>query len=785
MDETFVSGEASPRAATFGGVSGRGVLLLLLLLSAALLSIYELGPPSAATADAPAAEFSSARAMRHLAEIAAAPRPMGSAEHSRVREYIIGELRAQGLSPEVQEVTAVNRTRGNPFYAGTVRNVVATLAGSGNSKAVVLAAHYDSVATGPGAFDAGAGLATMLETLRALKAGPALKNDVVFLFTDGEEVGLLGAQAFADEHPLAKQAGVVLNFDARGNSGPVIMFETSPGNGRLVEEFAAAAPQPVANSFVYDLYRLLPNDTDFTVFKRAGLEGYNFANIGGFTSYHTLLDNVSNADGRTLQHQGSYARVLARHFGNVDFGGPRREDVVYFSLPGSLLVNYPQALGSALAVLAALAFAAALVVGVRKGRLRWRGVALGFLALLLSMGGAYAAGALLWRGVRALRTDDKLLGQGNTYQSHLYMIACVLFAAALTAAVYFVFRRRAGVLDLAAGALLWWLLLLAPLAVLLPGSSYLLTWPLLFSLAAVFVLLLTDAREFGSWGHVAVLALCALPGVLLLVPAIYLVSAATALGMAGWVMVMVVLLVGLLVPHLDLLKLSHRWVLPGALLTACVGFLVAGVAASGFSAAQPRSDSLFYALDADTGKAVWGSVDQAPDEWTEQYLTASPQRSPLTEFFPSSSWPFLHHGAPPAPLDAPRLEVLGDETAGEVRTLRARVSSPRQAPVVAVYAGAGVEVVAAAVNGKAVQPPSQASPGGQKNWALLYSALPPEGVELTCSVKAAGPVTLKVVDRSYELPELPGTSFRPRPAHLMPALGQFNGMTLVSKSFSF
>src|SRR5207249_5261569 len=101
--------------------------------------------------------------------------------------------------------------------AGGVQNIMARLPGRepGGSD-VLLMAHYDGVEAGPAAADDGAGSAAILETLRALRAGPPLAHDVVALFTDGEEAGLLGAAAFVREHPWAKDVGIALNFEARG-----------------------------------------------------------------------------------------------------------------------------------------------------------------------------------------------------------------------------------------------------------------------------------------------------------------------------------------------------------------------------------------------------------------------------------------------------------------------------------------------------------------------------------------------------------------------------------------
>lgn len=275
MDQT-ISTIQSPRRSWELKYSA-GILTFLFLMFWVILSLYQASPPAAVSANAPAADFSSGRAMTHVQMLAKQPHPMGSIEHGVVRDYIFNTLATNGLQPSIQTATAVNRTADSMLVAATTQNVVARLQGTNNTKALLLSSHYDSRPQAFGASDDGAGVAAMLETLRALKSGAPLQNDVIFLFTDGEEDGLLGANAFTDEHPWAKDVGVVLNFDARGNSGPSMMFETSKSNGWLIQEFAKAAPYPVANSLLVEVYRLLPNSTDFTVFNAHGIQGLNFA----------------------------------------------------------------------------------------------------------------------------------------------------------------------------------------------------------------------------------------------------------------------------------------------------------------------------------------------------------------------------------------------------------------------------------------------------------------------------------------------------------------------------
>src|SRR5919198_2687774 len=186
-------------------------LTLLVVAGATLYGALPIGLPDPVPASAPPTAFSSARALAHVRAIAARPHPMGSPANAAVRTYLVEELSTLGLKPEVQKATAVTCcSHSGAFGAGTPQNVLARLDGTAKGgKAFLVVAHYDSVSTGPGASDDGAGVAAMLETIRALKAGPPLRHDVIFLFTDGEEPGMLGARAFVNGHPWAKDVGVV------------------------------------------------------------------------------------------------------------------------------------------------------------------------------------------------------------------------------------------------------------------------------------------------------------------------------------------------------------------------------------------------------------------------------------------------------------------------------------------------------------------------------------------------------------------------------------------------
>ena len=170
--------------------------------------------------------------MQHIRRFARQPHAMGTAEHARVRTYLVNQLRELGLSPTIQDTTVAPGT-----LVGHVYNIIGRLKGKGTGKAVLLMAHYDSQPNTLGAADDGAGVAAILETVRALRKSPALQNDIIVLLTDGEEYGLLGARGFM-LHPWAKEVGFVINLEARGNGGPSMTFEISPQNGWVVQELS-------------------------------------------------------------------------------------------------------------------------------------------------------------------------------------------------------------------------------------------------------------------------------------------------------------------------------------------------------------------------------------------------------------------------------------------------------------------------------------------------------------------------------------------------------------------
>ncbi|MGC5332515.1 M28 family peptidase [Micromonospora sp. DT62] len=733
-------------------------------------TLLDLRTPAPRPADAPPGEFSAARAYEHVEVVAARTHVAGSPANDQVRAHVEGVLRGLGLETEVQDTVAPEAGQLSGAAGGAtlarVRNVVARLPGTDPTGKVFLVAHYDSVQSGPGGNDDAAGTSAILEVARALAAGPRPRNDIVFVLTDAEEACLCGAAAFASSHPLAADGGVVLNLEARGSTGPVIMFETSRDNAALVDAFGRAAPHPVGTSFAVEIYRALPNDTDFTAFLDKDFVGLNSAYIDGGAIYHTPLDTPAAMDRASLQHHGDNALGLAREFGRVDLTAlDAGHDATYFPVPGGL-VRYPGWLVLPLALLALAAVAALGWLALRRGRTTGGRLAAGFGLALLPLVLAPLAAQLLWAAITALRPGyAELL---DPYRPTFYRLAVVALAAAVLFTWYALTRRRVGPAALAIGGLGWLAVLGVLLAVLVPGGAYLVTLPALAGALAGLVAL--SVRIDGPWPVVAT-TLAAAVAVVILLPTVVLLFPALGMAMGGVAALVAVLLGLAALPVVDLLhpqaggqrgllavRARRLGALPAAATTlAAVVLAGVGLAVDRFDAAHPAPTHLMYALDAGTGQARWLSHEEDPQPWTDGYVDGVIEVAD----FPGLGDAELRAGpAQAANLPAPKLEVLADTTAGTERTLRLRLVPQRQVRLTTLHVDAATAtVLRAEVAGRAV--PVEAREG-RWGFGLVFHAPPPEGIEVTLTVTPkAGQVALRAMDASDGLDALPG--FRPRP----------------------
>lgn len=331
------------------------------LVLALLLAVLALQVPAPPPADAPATAFSAHRALADVNEIARAPHPVGSAEHARVQAFLLRRMEMLGLQTSTQSgpisrgaARYLRRMGGDPAAADfTATNLVGLLPGRNpDLPAVALMAHYDTVPMSAGAADDSAGVAAVLEAVRAIRARGPADRTLVVLLTDAEEIGLEGARVFWGGHPLRDRIGAVVNLEARGGGGRAMMFETGRGNAQTIDLFARVAGRVdggvTSNSLAVFVYELMPNGTDFTVPRDRGVQGLNLAFIGRPEQYHAPASTPEALDAGSVQHIGSQALEAADALLRSPVLPARAGDAVYADLFGRMVVSHPPALGWAL-----------------------------------------------------------------------------------------------------------------------------------------------------------------------------------------------------------------------------------------------------------------------------------------------------------------------------------------------------------------------------------------------------------------------------------------------------
>src|SRR5262245_54925282 len=584
---------------------------VVLLLVCAGLVRFASRPPAPLPATAPPTVFSAERALRHVQMIAQRPHPNGSADLVRVREYLVNQLTTLSLEPQVQHSIGIGTRYA---VAARVQNVLARLPGrSPGGPAILLVAHYDGVGAGPAAGDDAAGVAALLETLRALRAGSPLAHDVIVLFTDGEESGLAGAAAFVREHPWARDVTFTLNFEGRGTRGLSLMFETGAGNLDSVRVLRQV-PGVSANSLSVTVYRALPNDTDLSELAVLGQPALNFAFVDGLKRYHTTQDDIVHLDPGSVQHHGVQALALTQRLANGQLPRPRTGDAIFFTLPFVGMVVYPERSAMPLAPAAA---GLVPIRGIRRRRIepRWvRGVSFGGVGIIVAtgLGAAAALGAS-----KALERIHAGMPQGGwPGSSGAYAFAIVMLALSVASGTWTLARRWTSTAAAQLGALVVWEVLAIAIAWKAPGASFLFVWPLLGAAGAALVGLWTDdvrVVHLANWAATLVAAA-------IMVPMIYTV-AIVIFGVVGpgsaTIGLFVPLTAWLLAPRLEELTTVRRWTSLIAAVVVAFRSLAIGMATVRRSDEHPEPSLLAYALDANAPSAWLAMLPEhtLPGSW--------------------------------------------------------------------------------------------------------------------------------------------------------------------------
>ncbi len=783
--------------------------LVAVLVAAVGLAVLPLHTrPDVAAASAGADRFSAERAMAAVHAIADTPHPIASPEHEAVVNYLVGELRSLGLSPQVQDDTGVlydTDLDPSQVSAAHLQNVIARLPGTASTGTVMLYGHYGSVPTSNNAADGAAGVAAVLETVRAIRASGPLRNDLLIVFADGDETPALGPHLFR-RHPEAQDVTVGIALESLSNRGAVALAYAGQGtpnapgsyttaaNGGWLRSALSVMPHRFTTLALNDLQLASPELSIAT--KDAGAGGIGSLLLGGGAAYHTMRDNPANLDVASLQVYGDNTLALARYFGNETLDPkPSSPELVAFTVAPNTVISYGRGLALALALVLVGLFIALMVVGLRRHLLRGWGLLLGFGLALVSLPVALVVDVLAWLAVVAINPAYRApMGRGY-YGAAWTLLFLTFVTLAVIAALYVLGRRllrpARSDLSVAAGALAIPLLLGFFMALALPAFSYVFAWPTFAGIGLLGWTVLAPSTATRPWPRLAGLSVVALVVVAVAVIPVYLIySAFAAPGSARQspifpviALLIVAALSPALVPHLHFLAPQRRWTIPAAL-AALAGVCLGGqLLATRFDADTPQPDYIQYTLDADTGQASWLSAGSAPDDWTRQFFGngfATGRASFSPGYYFEQQHDVITATAPLITLAAPTMTVLESRQQGDQRTVRLRIASPRSAPYAHLDLALPGELTRAIVNGKPVNV-TDIPTHRRHRFTLLYFGLPRGGVELDLTLRGDGAITGTLVDYSNGLPSLPGMTVTPRPAGFVPAPFDFRDPTAVHR----
>jgi hypothetical protein len=480
-----------------------------LALSLIVAGFSSMTRPSTRGADTPLADFSAVRANTHVGRVAVEPHPMGSPALRSVEEYITEQLVGMGLEPDVQPAVVPDYF-GAPGQSTTVRNIVAVIPGTASDGSIALVAHYDTAPDTPGANDNGVGVAVLLETARATLAGTRPANDILLLFTDGEEPQpRYGATAFAEFDPAFADVDLVVNLEAIGSSGPSLLVESSRPETGIVDRYRSTADDPTTFSFLTETVDLFGGvGTDFDVFKDRSVPGLSFAYLRGSPIYHTDRDVPGSVSLNSVQHHGENVMAVLQAFGDEALPLPQPgADVVFFALSPWVTVGYSSLVAYLLAIVSVGALGVLVWGRLRSKRDSVASILRGSSVVVAGSIAAALAVFVAWWALTSVRSTPGI------WESYLYLGVLSIIAAAVLSYIGGALAGRYADSELATGIVAVWVVLGAVFTVVLPGFSYLLVWP---ALAALVALAGSSSGRLGGWLWLVVAA----PAVVLAIPAL-------------------------------------------------------------------------------------------------------------------------------------------------------------------------------------------------------------------------------------------------------------------------
>lgn len=724
--------------------------------------------------------FSLQNALYHLKNISNRPHFTGSKEHKLVQNYLYNELKKLGLAPEIQRQTAINKKW---KAATTAENIIARIAGTNaNRKALLLLSHYDSSPhSSNGASDAGSGVVTILESVRAFLAkNKKPENDIIILFSDAEELGLLGAQAFVKHHPWAKNIGLVLNFEARGSGGSSYMLlETNGKNKNLITAFLEAGTNfPAASSLMYSVYKKLPNDTDLTVFREAGnINGFNFAFIDDHFDYHTQQDSFERLDRSSLLHQADYLTNTLDFFAYQDLSTlDSEEDLVFVNFPVFKMITYPFTWIFSMLVVAGILLILLIIMGIQRRKLSVKGIGKGFVSffmgLVLSAGACY----MLWKLLLVVHPHYQDMLHGFTYNGHYYIAAFSFLSIWILLKVYGYFKEVKPI-DLFIVPLIFTVLLNAFFAFYLPGAAFMII-PVFI---ALIILAMEIFRSFREKSKALLYAIISIPTVYIIAPMVSLFPIALGLKMSFISAIFITLTFGLLIPVFIKHKEKSAW----QILTGILALVFFGIAAfnSGFTRDNKKPNSLVYIQNEDTNTAYFATYDNVLDVYTKQVFTTDYETGNIPETSGKSKYKTkykYYKKTASRNIPSSAITVLKDTVVQGTRNLKFFLAPKRNVRKYELYSATPVTISKLSINGESYE--NGASFEANKGVLLSYQmANSDTGVVIEFSTTEESPLELFISEISYDLLSNPKFKLTPREETMMPMPFVINDAIITSK----
>jgi len=728
--------------------------------------------------DALLSEYSTKRALEKVKVISENPHFIGSDNHKIVGDYLVKELQSLGLEVKVQEGTTFSDW-GNLTKS---KNILVRIKGSDSSKALLLLSHYDSAphSYSHGASDDASGIATILEGVRAFLANKTPhKNDIIILFSDAEELGLNGAALFVTQSNWAKEVGLVLNFEARGSAGPSYMLmEVNKGNANMVKEFTAANPSyPVSNSLMYSIYKMLPNDTDLTVFREQGkIQGFNFAFIDHHFNYHTAQDDIDHLSPKTMEHQGTYLVPLLNYFSNSDLSTLQsNDDYVYFNTPFKF-VSYPFSWVFPMVLIAAFLFIFLVFIGLGKRVLVFSEMGKGFLIFL---GAILVLGITTFFGWKLLlqiypQYNDIL--QGFTYNGHDYIGAFVFLSLAISFLFYSNSNSENKTENYSIAPLVTWILINFAIAFYLPGAGFFII-PLFCSLFMLAYFVITQKT------NLLLNLILSIPSLIILVPFITMFPIGLGLKILTGSAILTVLVFGLLLPIFGLFPRKGFWAL--VLFLVSIGFFIKASFNSGYDVGTAKPNSLLYIYNADSKKAVWATYDLNLDSWTKLYLGENPKdaaelnKIPLFSKYNSG---FIYSAeADVKDLSEPTISFLQDSIAGSKHYYKIKITPNRPVNRYDVFANENMILYNLKANGSTALDQKGSLYKRKGKNLVSYYVVDNEPLELQFSIPVNTVFDMDLMESSFDLISNPKFRIAKRLPWMMPKPFVLNDAVVIQK----